>query len=61
MRDKIMKRVLKYTNIYVVTGFILFFTILYLVSLVFINKGISGSSSVEIYNKQKALEEQGKH
>lgn len=60
MRDKIMKRVLKYTNIYVVTGFILFFTILYLVSLVFINKGISGSSSVEIYKKQKALEQQGK-
>lgn len=55
-----MKRVLKYTNIYVVTGFILFFTILYLVSLVFINKGISGSSSVEIYKKQKALEQQGK-
>jgi hypothetical protein len=51
-----MKRVLKYTNIYVVTGFILFFSALYLISLVFINNGISGSSSVEIYEKQLAKE-----
>lgn len=53
-----MKRFVKGTNIYLVTGFMLFFVVLYLVSLVFINSGISGSSSVEIYEKQLAKQKE---
>ena len=58
-----MKRVFKFTNVYLVTGFMVFFVVLYLISLVFINSGISGGSSVEIYEKQlaKQKEAQKKH
>ncbi len=47
-----MRRVTKYINIYVVTGLMVFFVVLYLISLVFINNGVSGNSSVEIHHKQ---------
>lgn len=53
-----MKRVLKFTNVYLVTGFMLFFLALYLISLVLINSGISGGSSVEIYEKQLAKQKE---
>ena len=41
-------------------GFILFFVVVYMVSLVFINDSISGGSSVEIYKKQLEKERQMK-
>jgi hypothetical protein len=47
-----MKNLGKYTNIYFVSGFFIFFIIVYLISLVMMNGNISKGSSVEIYHEQ---------
>lgn len=55
-----MKWFEKYKSTYLMIGFILFFVVVYMVSLVFINDSISGGSSVEIYKKQLEKERQMK-
>ena len=56
-----MKNLGKFTNIYFVSGFFVFFIIVYLISLVMMNGNISKGSSVEIYHEQLRKQQQMKH
>ena len=56
-----MKNLGKFTNIYFVSGFFVFFIIVYLISLVMMNGNISKGSSVEIYHEQLKKQQQMKH